>query len=34
VSFALSVSGDYRYVRVGEDTFSAAVERHTIGGPS
>jgi len=31
LSFALSVSDDHLYVTVGEDVFSGAVERHTIG---
>lgn len=31
LAFALSVSDDHLYVTVGEDTFSGAVERHTVG---
>lgn len=31
LSFALSVSDDHMYVTVGEDTFSGAVERHSVG---
>ena len=31
LSFALSVIDDHLYVTVGEDAFSGAVERHTVG---